>query len=69
MGYQGKGLNINGNGIINPIKVDELARHVRLGYNRKEVWECSKTASNPPTTDDKGTSAHSNDSDESMNTY
>ncbi len=53
MGYEGKGLGINGQGIVNPMKVEELARQTGLGYVRKEVGECAETASEPPTTDDE----------------
>ena len=35
MGYQGKGLNINGQGIVNPIKVEESPHYETLGYVRK----------------------------------
>lgn len=59
MGCQGKGLGINGQGIVNPIKVEELPRYVGLGYVNKEVEECSKTASDQPMTDDERTSSHS----------
>ena len=53
MGYEGKGLGINGQGIVNPIKVEKLPRQAGLGYVRKEFWECAMTASEPPTTDDE----------------
>ena len=53
MGYEGKSLGINGQGIVNPIKVEELSRHAVLGYVRKEAGECAKTTSEPPTTDDE----------------
>ena len=53
MGYEGKGLGINGQGIFNPIKVEELPRQTWLGYVRKEVGECATTVSKPPTTDDE----------------
>ena len=32
MGYEGKGLGVNGQGIVNPIKVEELPRQAGLGY-------------------------------------
>lgn len=48
MGYEGKGLGVNGQGIVNPIKVQELTRQTRLGYVRKEVGECD-----PPKTNDE----------------
>ena len=35
MGYEGKGLDINGQRIVNPIKVEELPDQVGLGYVRK----------------------------------
>jgi len=53
MGYEGKGLGINGQGIVNPIKVEGLPHQERLGYVRKEVGECTETTSEPPTTDDE----------------
>ena len=37
IGYEGKGLGINDQGIFNPIKVEELPYQVGLGYVRKEV--------------------------------
>lgn len=59
MGYQGKGLNINGQGIVNPIRVGELPCNVGLGYVRKEVGECSKLANEQPKIYDERTSSHS----------
>ena len=53
MGYEGKGLGVNGQGIVNPIKVEELPRQAGLGYVKKEVGECNKTVSEPPMTDDE----------------
>ena len=53
MGYEGKGLGINGQGIVNPIKAEELPRQTGLGYVRKEVGECAEIARKPPTTDDE----------------
>lgn len=53
MGYEGKGLGINGQGMVNPIKVEELHRQERLWYVRKEVGESTKTDNEPPTTDDE----------------
>lgn len=69
MGYQGKGLSINGQCIVNPIKVEKLPRYAGLGYVKKEVGECSNIASEQPMTDDKSTSSHSNDSEGSTGTY
>jgi len=46
-------LGINGQGIVNPIKVEELPRQVGLGYVRMEVGECTETTSEPPTIDDE----------------
>lgn len=69
MGYQGKGLGIKGQGIINPIKFQELPRHAGLGYTRKELGESSNIASNQPTIGDEIPSSQSNDSEGSMNTY
>lgn len=43
MGYQRKGLNINGERIVNPIKVEEFPCYVGFGYVKKEFGECSKT--------------------------
>jgi len=53
MGYEGKGLGVNGQIILNPIKVEELPRQARLGYVRKEVGECADTVSEQPTSDDE----------------
>jgi len=69
MGYQGKGLNINGQGIVNPIKVDESPHYIGLGCVRKEVGEFSKTTSDQPTMNDGSTSTHSSDSEDSIGTY
>jgi hypothetical protein len=43
MGYEGKGLGVNGQGIVNPIEVVEQPRYAGLGYGKEEVGECSKT--------------------------
>jgi hypothetical protein len=43
MGYKGKGLGANGQGIVKPIQVVELPRYVRLGYVREEYGAFSKT--------------------------
>ena len=53
MGYEGKGLGINGQGIVNPIKVEELPCQTRLGYVRKEIGECTRIDNEPPTTNDE----------------
>ena len=53
MGYEGKGLGINGKGIVNPINVEELPHQARLGYVEKKVGECIEIASKRPTTDDE----------------
>ena len=42
MGYEGKGLGVNGQGIVNPIEVVERTCYVGLGYGKEEVWEFSK---------------------------
>lgn len=63
MGYQGKGLSINGQGIVNPIKVEELPRYAGLGYVRKDVGEFSKTTCEKPTKDVERTSSFSSDSE------
>jgi len=52
MGYKGKGLGINGQGIVNPIKVEELPCQVGLGNVRKEVGQCAETVSEPPMMND-----------------
>jgi hypothetical protein len=43
MGYEGRGLGANGQGIVRPIEVVEWPRYTGLGYVREEVGECSKT--------------------------
>jgi len=53
MGYEGKGLGINGQGIVNPIKVQELPCQTGPRYDRKKVGECAEIASEPPTRDDE----------------
>ena len=53
MRYEGKGFGINGQGIVNPIKVEELLCRTGLGYVKKEVGECATTVSEPPITDDE----------------
>lgn len=68
MGYQGNGLGIKGQGIINPIKVKELSCHAGLRYTRKELGESSNIASNQPITDDEILSSQSSDSEGPMNT-
>jgi len=42
MGYDGRGLGVNGKGIISPIKVKERPRYEGLGYGHGEIGECSK---------------------------
>ena len=42
MGCEGGGININFQGIINPIMVEERLEYMGLGYGRKEFGECSK---------------------------
>jgi len=53
MGYEGKCLGINDQGIANPIKVEELPCQEELGYVRKEVGECDEIAIEPPTIEDE----------------
>jgi hypothetical protein len=45
MGFDGKGLGINGQGMTNPIQVEEIPHYAGLGYvsGKGEVGECSKT--------------------------
>lgn len=69
IGYQGKGLDIHCEGIVSPIKVEELPHYIGLGYVIKEVGEWSRTTSEKPTTEDGSASSHSNDSEDSMGTY
>ena len=57
MGYEGKGLGVNGQRIVNPIKIEELRCQAGLGNVKKEVGECAKIASEPPTIDDERTSS------------
>jgi len=38
IGYEGKGLGVNGQGIVNPIKVEELPRQVGLWVCQKGSW-------------------------------
>ena len=42
MGYEGGGLDINGQGITNPIMVEERTKYQGLGYGQKEFGEFSK---------------------------
>jgi len=42
MGYEGGGLDINGQGITNPIMVEERSKYMGLGYDLMEFGECSK---------------------------
>jgi len=53
MGYEGKGLGIKSQCIVNPIRVEELPHQAGLGYVRKELRECVETASEPLTIDDE----------------
>lgn len=53
MGYEGKGLGINGQGIVNPIKVEELPCRTELGYFRREAEKCAIIASEQSMTDDE----------------
>ena len=53
MGYEGKCLGINGQGIFNPIKLEKLPRQVALGYVRKEFGERDETVSEPTMTNDE----------------
>ena len=69
MGYQGKCLGTQGQGIINPIKVKELPHYAGLGYVRKEIGKNFDMGSNQPTTDDEIPSSQSSDSEGPMNTY
>jgi len=69
IGYQGKGLGIKGQGIINPIKFEEFSCHARLGYTKKALGESSNIASNQPMINDEIPSSLSSDSEGSMNTY
>ena len=58
MGYEGKGLGINCQGIVNAIKVDELPHQAGLRY---VLGESVERASEPPTTyDEKPSSILSN---------
>lgn len=57
MGYEGKGLGVNGQGIVNPIKVEELLCQTGLRYVRKEVGECAETKNKPPTIDEEKASS------------
>lgn len=66
MGYEGKGLGVNGQGIVNPIKVEELPHQAGLGYVRKEVGECTETISEPPTTNDEQPSSDLSKSKENV---
>jgi len=43
MGYEGKSLGVNGQGIVNPIEVIERPCYAGLGYGKEEVGGCSKT--------------------------
>jgi hypothetical protein len=43
MGYKGGGLVANDQGILDPIKVVEWPRYIKIDYVQEEVGECSKT--------------------------
>lgn len=46
MGYEGKSLGVNSQGIMNPIQVVELLWYIGLGYVRKEeTWDSSSDKS------------------------
>jgi tuftelin-interacting protein 11 len=45
MGYEGKGLGIEGQGIVNPIEVMEIPRYLGLGYGKEEIGASSKMGS------------------------
>jgi hypothetical protein len=45
MGYEGKGLGIEGQGIINPIEVVKGPQYLGLGYGKVELGESSKMGS------------------------
>ncbi|KAH9291506.1 hypothetical protein KI387_043305, partial [Taxus chinensis] len=49
MGFDGKCLGINGQGITNPIQVEERPRYARLGYDsgKRKIGESSKTTEEP----------------------
>lgn len=44
MGFDGKGLIMNGQGMTNPIYIEEIPCYVGLGYDKGEVGECTKEA-------------------------
>ncbi|KAH9297941.1 hypothetical protein KI387_029623, partial [Taxus chinensis] len=46
MGFDGRGLGKNGQGIVNPIQVEDRPRFAGLGYPSAgmEIGECSKNA-------------------------
>jgi hypothetical protein len=43
MGYEGKGLGIEGQGIVNPIEVVEIPHYLGLGYGKEDIGTFSKT--------------------------
>lgn len=55
MGYEGKRLGVNGQGIVNPIQVVELPQYVGLGYVKEEYGIFSKSIieRSPNTTDER----------------
>jgi hypothetical protein len=42
MGYYGKRLGINGQGMTNPIQIERIACYVRLGYGKEGYGEYFK---------------------------
>jgi hypothetical protein len=45
MGYEGRGLGIEGQGIVNPIEVVERTRYLGLGYGEVDIGASSKMGS------------------------
>ena len=65
MEYQEKGLDINGQGIVNLIKVQEFPRYAGIFHVRKEVGECSKTTNDKLMKVDGSASQNYSDSEDS----